>query len=188
MTQMPLALSWSTFWFWVAVSVVAGLLVVLLVASGRWLTGHVRAWWKRRQKARDLRVVFIDIRSELGSGRRVLQQAAEQQLFWNPELEQVPGQRWDDHRQRLAEEQSIEPIRAAIEEAYQQCNRLNQHVRDRVDEDSREREADPSLSRKRDANWGRSFEFYSDDKDVVQAAISSIDTAMGVIDAYLEGR
>lgn len=46
------------------------------------------------QRATKLRVALNDIQSELESARRTLEEAQASQSFWNPELEQLPGQRW----------------------------------------------------------------------------------------------
>jgi hypothetical protein len=90
----------------------------------------------------------VDIRSELESARRILGEAAARQSFWNPEQEQLPAARWDDHRQTVAGEDEVMEARAAIEDAYPQCNRLNQNSK-------------ATRSRSRDAN-----ELESDTGDV----------------------
>jgi hypothetical protein len=174
----------ASFFYWVAVTVVGGLILALLGASGNWLTKRIRARLQRRKKATVLRVALIDVRSELESARRLLQDAAEKQSFWNPAREQLPGQRWDDHRQTLAEERSIEDTRAAIEAAYQECNRLNQLVHQRIEEDRQEREADPLMQRS--AGWALSFDAYEKDVDKVNAALAVIETAISAIGASLE--
>jgi hypothetical protein len=79
------------------------------------------------------------IRSELESARRFLGEAAARQSFWKPEQPQLPAARWDAHRQTLAGEDEVMEARAAIEDAYPQCNRLNQNSK-------------ATRSRSRDAN------------------------------------
>lgn len=140
-------------------------------------------WW---EKANDLRVALINIRSELESARRLLQEASERQLFWEPEQEELPAARWDDYRELLAGESEVEESRAAVEAAYQDCNRLNQLVRERIRVDRAEREASPRLMHRRPADWGRSFDAMENDADKVQSGITDIDTATAAIEVSLK--
>jgi hypothetical protein len=132
-----------------------------------------------------LRVALVDVRSELEAARRLLRDSAEKQAFWDPVREELPGQRWDEHRQTLAQEKSIEDTRATIEAAYQDCNRLNQLVHRRIEEDRQDREADPLMQRS--AGWALSFDASEKDVDTVSAVLAQTETAISAIGASLEG-
>jgi chromosome segregation ATPase len=134
------------------------------------------------QRATKLRVALKEIRTELESARLVLQEASDRESFWNPEQEQLPGQRWDDHREVLSAEPEVGDTRAAIEDAYQRCNRLNQHALKRATE----AKADEESHTRRLPGWAYDFDYYDKDGQNVKDALTAIDWATTSITVTLE--
>jgi hypothetical protein len=163
MTTKLLAFTKGEFIFWVAVAVVATLVAALLLGGWKWLSRRVRAWWAKRRQAKAVRSALIDVRSELESARRILQEASERKSFWNPEAqEHLPVQVWDAIQPSVNEDIHAEAT-AAIDDAYQQMHRLNQLALSRVEEAKQER----GQGIRRPPGWTLDFDFYENDTTVL---------------------
>jgi len=159
--------------------------LILVSAGGAWFLGTYvlrvvhyvsnRSSRKRRLRAPELRTALLAMRGELDSANRLLERVVQKKAYWNPDNEHLPAEAWREFREVLSRYHTDLPhTYDLIEDAYQECNQLNNRVREQIEEERGQMEADAG------------FTMDERDDQIVQATHAKVVAAIREINERLE--
>ncbi len=129
--------------------------------------------------ADQLRVALMAVRSELGSCGTIISEALTRKRWWMPDSDPLPAAQWDRHFAALSDPSLPTDLHAAIEVAYQRCNRLNHRI-GRYIAQHKQTQFLPMVP-------ASIYQLHEGDEEALREALATITKANGAISARVDG-